>query len=143
MPFKSPFPPVPLETQPYGAANPTKKAMICAENPQFSVTYHEVYHHSLSVAAFLETQGFKKGDVLLTVLPNSWEFFEVLIGAALRGIIVSSASMLFTKYETEKQIQDSGATIVFCSDGRLERVLKATKNIDHVKKISGLRNHQL
>uniref|UniRef100_A0A7E4ZZX5 AMP-binding domain-containing protein n=1 Tax=Panagrellus redivivus TaxID=6233 RepID=A0A7E4ZZX5_PANRE len=108
MPFKSPFPPVPLETQPYGermldvlwrhgAANPTKKAMICAETPQFSVTYHELYHHSLAVAAFLETQGFKKGDVLLTVLPNSWEFFEVLIGAALRGIAVTGVSMLFTE----------------------------------------------
>uniref|UniRef100_A0A7E4W4G4 AMP-binding domain-containing protein n=1 Tax=Panagrellus redivivus TaxID=6233 RepID=A0A7E4W4G4_PANRE len=146
MPFKSPLPPVPLETQPYGermldvlwrhgAANPTKKAMICAENPQFSVTYHELYHGSLSVAAFLETQGFKKGDVLLTVLPNSWEMFEVTIGAALRGIIVTGVSMLFTEYETRKQIQDSGAIIIFCSDDRLELVSKAIKNIDHVKKL--------
>uniref|UniRef100_A0A7E4VAA0 AMP-binding domain-containing protein n=1 Tax=Panagrellus redivivus TaxID=6233 RepID=A0A7E4VAA0_PANRE len=144
MPFKSLFPPVPLETQPYGermldvlwrhgAANPTKKAMICAENPQFSVTYHDLYHGSLSVAAFLETKGFKKGDVLLTVLPNSWEIEAIWIGAALRGVIFSGANPFYGSYEIEKQMQDSGAKMVFCDDKSHEKVYNAAKKMGNVK----------
>uniref|UniRef100_A0A914Z8M1 4-coumarate--CoA ligase n=1 Tax=Panagrolaimus superbus TaxID=310955 RepID=A0A914Z8M1_9BILA len=146
MPYKSSFPPIPIETQPFGerfldafwrhsVTNPTKKAMICAENPKYFVTYQNLYLHSLSVSAFLESKGFGHGDIAALVLPNSWEFLEIIVGAALRGGGVSGASVLFTDFELQRQFIDSKAKIVFCADNSLDRVIKAAKNCKNIHTI--------
>uniref|UniRef100_A0AC34FXJ1 AMP-dependent synthetase/ligase domain-containing protein n=1 Tax=Panagrolaimus sp. ES5 TaxID=591445 RepID=A0AC34FXJ1_9BILA len=107
MPYKSSFPSIPIETHPFSerlldalwnhsVLNPTKKAIICAENPKYFVTFRDLYLHSISVAAFLENIGFGHGDIAALVIPNSWEYLEIFIGAALRGGGTSGASVLFT-----------------------------------------------
>uniref|UniRef100_A0A914QI32 4-coumarate--CoA ligase n=1 Tax=Panagrolaimus davidi TaxID=227884 RepID=A0A914QI32_9BILA len=146
MPYKSSFPSIPLETQPFGerlldalwkhsVLNSTKKAFICAENPKYFVTFRDLYLHSLSVATFLNEKGFGHGDIAALVLPNSWEFLEIFIGAALRGGGVSGASVLFTDFELERQFIDSKSKIVFCADNSLERVIKAAKNCKNIQTI--------
>uniref|UniRef100_A0A914QUZ7 AMP-dependent synthetase/ligase domain-containing protein n=1 Tax=Panagrolaimus davidi TaxID=227884 RepID=A0A914QUZ7_9BILA len=146
MPYKSLFPSIPIETQPFGQrlldafwkhsiSNPSKKAMISAENPEHFVTYQNLYLHSLSVSAFLESKGFGHGDMAALVLPNSWEFVEIIVGAALRGGGISGASVLFTDFELERQFIDSKSKIVFCADNSLERVMKAAKNCKNIHTI--------
>uniref|UniRef100_A0A7E4VL97 AMP-binding domain-containing protein n=1 Tax=Panagrellus redivivus TaxID=6233 RepID=A0A7E4VL97_PANRE len=146
MPIKSPLTPVPVETQPFGTrlleaiwkhgtTDPKKKAFICAENPDIYVTFRQLYVRCLSVATFLETHGFAHGDMACLVLPNSWEFFEIMVGACVRGGGISGASMLFTDYELTRQFIDSRSKIVFCADNSLERVMKAAKNAKNIRTI--------
>uniref|UniRef100_A0A914P5Q3 AMP-dependent synthetase/ligase domain-containing protein n=1 Tax=Panagrolaimus davidi TaxID=227884 RepID=A0A914P5Q3_9BILA len=92
MPFKSIFPSIPIETEPYGKRilesflkNPTKKAFIHAQNPNKLITYQKLYDETLLVAAFLEKHGFGHKDIALLFLPNSWEFVEILTAVCLRG----------------------------------------------------------
>uniref|UniRef100_A0A7E4UV43 AMP-binding domain-containing protein n=1 Tax=Panagrellus redivivus TaxID=6233 RepID=A0A7E4UV43_PANRE len=143
---KSPLEPVPIETQNFGIrmletlwkhgrADPKKKAFICAENPNISLTYRQAFTRCQSVAAFFESQGLRHGDVACIVLPNSWEFFEILVGASSRGIGVTTASMLYTEYELSRQFVDSKAKIVFCGDKALDRVMKAAKTAKTIEKI--------
>lgn len=108
--LKSDIPPVPIETEPFGerllrvfwnnaVRDPNQKAMICGEHPEFSVTWQEMYLNSLSVSNFLEEIGFHHGDMAALVLPNCWEFVQLIVGTALRGGAVSGASTLFTDCE--------------------------------------------
>uniref|UniRef100_A0A914QMF9 4-coumarate--CoA ligase n=1 Tax=Panagrolaimus davidi TaxID=227884 RepID=A0A914QMF9_9BILA len=137
MPFNSIFPSIPIETQPFGErllnsfwqnSIKNKKAIICAENPKYFITYKNLYIHTLSVVGFLESKKFGHGDIAALVLSNSWEFLEIVTAVALRGGGVSAASVLFTDYELERQFIDCKAKIVFVCDNNLERVLKASKN---------------
>jgi acyl-coenzyme A synthetase/AMP-(fatty) acid ligase len=61
------------------------------------VSYHEVYTTALSLAAFLDSRGFAKGDVACLVLPNSSHFPIFFLAAGIAGGIVSGASTLFTE----------------------------------------------
>uniref|UniRef100_A0A914YDL0 AMP-dependent synthetase/ligase domain-containing protein n=1 Tax=Panagrolaimus superbus TaxID=310955 RepID=A0A914YDL0_9BILA len=139
MPFKSIFPPIPVETQPFGERllqsfwknsikNCTKKAIICAENPKYFVTFGDLYIQSLSVSAFLESTNFGHGDIAALVLSNSWEFLEIVTAVALRGGGATAASVLFTDYELQRQFIDSKAKIIFVGDNHLDQVLKAVKH---------------
>ncbi|KAE9553561.1 hypothetical protein FO519_003254 [Halicephalobus sp. NKZ332] len=144
--YKSDLTPVPIETKPFGerlleafwnhaVRDPEQKAMISGENPNHFVTWKEMYLNSLSVAAFLEEFGFGHGDMAVLVLPNCWEFVQLIVGAALRGGAVSGASTLFTDYELERQFKDSKAKIVFAVESSLDRVLKAVKNCPRIRTI--------
>uniref|UniRef100_A0A914QWQ7 4-coumarate--CoA ligase n=1 Tax=Panagrolaimus davidi TaxID=227884 RepID=A0A914QWQ7_9BILA len=137
MPFKSIFPSIPIETQPFGErllksfwqnSIKNEKAIICAENPKYFITYKNLYIQTLSVVGFLESKKFGHGDIAALVLSNSWEFLEIVTAVALRGGGVSAASVLFTDYELERQFIDCKAKIIFVCDNNLERVLKASKN---------------
>lgn len=101
MPFKSIFPSIPVETEPYGKRilesflkDPTKKAFIYAQNPDKFITYKDLHDQTLRVAAFLEKNDFGHKDIALLFLPNSWEFVEILTAVSLRGGTFSAICLI-------------------------------------------------
>ncbi|KAF8371450.1 hypothetical protein PRIPAC_77879 [Pristionchus pacificus] len=150
MVYKSPFPPVAdsNETVPekilraiwkHGELNPTKHAIITANDPTKFLTFHEIHSQVHSVRAFLRKKRFNQGDVACLVLANSIEWPVIHLGVMAAGGVVSGASAMFTDYEFERQFLDSKCSTVFTDDANIDKVLKAVKNCSNVKTIVRLR----
>ncbi|GMS94821.1 hypothetical protein PENTCL1PPCAC_16996, partial [Pristionchus entomophagus] len=151
MVYKSPFPLVPVSNQSlhkkllraiyhHGTIHPTKKAIITAEDPSRSLTFHELYTQVHSVRSFLRVRGFNDGDMACLVLPNCIEWIVFGIGAMAVGGAISGASALFTDYELERQFVDSCCSIVLTDENHLEKVMKAAKTSGRIKTIICLSN---
>ncbi|CAD5221239.1 unnamed protein product [Bursaphelenchus okinawaensis] len=143
--YKSNFPPLPVGTRPItdelldaiwkvGQQQPNKPVFINAETGQ-KVTFHELYHKSHSLAAFLEEKGFGHKQIACAVMRNSWEYFAAFLACGIVGGALSGASPLFGELELQQQFNDSKANVVFCMEYSLQNVLDAKKKCPKVKTI--------
>ncbi|KAF8353510.1 hypothetical protein PRIPAC_91461 [Pristionchus pacificus] len=104
--------------------HPQKPAVIDAFNQTRFLTYQQIHDQSLSVAAFLRSQGFSVGDRACTVLANCIEFPVIHLG-------VWSAGGVFD--ESVYQLRDSGSSVVFTSEVLLRSVLSAAEDCPEIK----------
>jgi long-chain acyl-CoA synthetase len=74
-----------------------------------SMTYGELDRLSAAFAAWLQQQGFKRGDRLAVMLPNVLQYPVVMFGALRAGLAVVNTNPLYTAPELEHQLIDSGA----------------------------------
>jgi len=75
-----------------------------------SITYRELDELSRAFGAWLQEAGFKKGDRLAIMLPNTLQYPIALFGALRVGVAVVNTNPLYTATELEHQLVDSGAT---------------------------------
>lgn len=87
----------------------------------------------MSIAAFLEDRGLRKGDVCCLVLPSSWEFIAAFGGVSIIGGVVSGCSTAFKPFEISRQINDSGSKVVFCGEKKLDEVITAIQTCPRVQ----------
>ncbi len=100
-----------------------------------SITYGEVDRLSAAFAAWLQRQGFAKGDRIALMLPNVLQYPVAMLGALRAGMVVVNTNPLYTPDELRHQLQDSGAVAIvvlenFChvvqqviGDTKLQRVI--------------------
>jgi len=74
------------------------------------LTYRELDTLSRAFAAWLQAAGFRKGDRIAIMLPNSPQYPIALFGALRAGLIVINTNPLYTAPELQHQLSDSGAT---------------------------------
>ncbi len=77
-----------------------------------SITYAELDQLSRDFAAWLQAQGFKKGDRVALMMPNLLQYPICLFGALRAGCVVVNCNPLYTPRELEHQLKDSGATAI-------------------------------
>ncbi len=77
-----------------------------------TLTYQELKIKVETFAAYLQSQGFKKGDRLAIMLPNCIQYMITLFGAFLAGLTVVNINPLYSERELHHQLQDSGATSI-------------------------------
>jgi long-chain acyl-CoA synthetase len=77
-----------------------------------TMTYRELDQQSRAFAAWLQHEGFKKGDRLAIMLPNTLQYPIALFGALRAGLIVVNTNPLYTAPELEHQLKDSGAVAI-------------------------------
>ncbi len=77
-----------------------------------AVTYREVDNLAAAFAAWLQAQGFNKGDRIALMLPNVPQYPVAMLGALRAGLVVVNTNPLYTADELRHQLQDSGATAV-------------------------------
>jgi len=90
----------------------------CAKHPErvayvfmgAQLTYRELDTLSRAFAAWLQAAGFRKGDRLAIMLPNSLQYPIALFGALRAGLIVINTNPLYTAPELQHQLSDAGAT---------------------------------
>ncbi|MFM1885772.1 MAG: hypothetical protein RL026_929, partial [Pseudomonadota bacterium] len=92
--------------------------------------YAEVEQLSRQFGAWLQQQGFTKGDRIAIMLPNLLQYPIVLFGALRAGLVVVNTNPLYTPDELRHQLVDSGATAIvilenFCHT--LEKVIADTQ----------------
>src|SRR5205807_1918539 len=81
-------------------------------------------------AAWLQQAGFRKGDRIAVMLPNTLQYPIVLFGALRAGLIVVNTNPLYTAPELLHQLSDSGATAIVVLENFahvLEQVLPRTQ----------------
>ncbi len=76
------------------------------------LSYRELEEQSRAFAAWLQHEGFKKGDRIAIMLPNTLQYPIALFGALRAGLVVVNTNPLYTAPELEYQLTDSGATAV-------------------------------
>jgi len=99
-----------------------------------TLTYAELDRRSAAFAAWLQSQGLKKGDRIAIMLPNLLQYPVVMFGAVRAGLIVVNTNPLYTSEELRHQLTDSGASVIvilenFC--GTLQKVIPQT-SLRHV-----------
>jgi len=99
-----------------------------------SLTYRELEQQSRAFGAWLQRKGFKKGDRLAIMLPNTLQYPIALFGALRIGLVVVNTNPLYTAAELEHQLADSGAAAILVLENFahvVESVLPRTK-LKHV-----------
>ena len=99
-----------------------------------SLTYRELDQLSRDFGAWLQTTGFKKGDRIAIMMPNTLQYPIALFGALRAGLVVVNTNPLYTAPELEHQLVDSGATGILVLENFahvVESVLPRTK-LKHV-----------
>ena len=76
------------------------------------MTYREIDSLSRAFGAWLQMAGFKKGDRIAIMLPNTLQYPIALFGALRVGLVVVNTNPLYTASELEHQLVDSGATAI-------------------------------
>jgi long-chain acyl-CoA synthetase len=76
------------------------------------LTYRQLDELSKAFAAWLQHDGFKKGDRIAIMLPNTLQYPIALFGALRAGLAVVNTNPLYTSPELEHQLTDSGATAI-------------------------------
>lgn len=94
-----------------------------------SVTYNECDELSDAVAAFLrEDQGLKPGDVVAVQCVNALAYPVLIFGVIKAGLVLTNINPLYTPDETQHQLQDSGAKLLFVIDLFGDKLAQATKD---------------
>ncbi|WP_105245959.1 AMP-binding protein [Psychrobacter sp. Marseille-P5312] len=92
-------------------------------------TYDDVDKASLAVAAWLQSQGIRKGSVVALMMPNVPQYLPTMIGILRAGYVCTPINPLYTGRELRHQLNDSGAQVIFVVDNfaqALEQVIEET-----------------
>ena len=95
-----------------------------------TMTYRQLDELSRAFGAWLQQAGFRKGDRIAIMLPNSPQYPIALFGALRAGLIVVNTNPLYTPPELEHQLTDSGATAIVVLENFahvVEKVLPRTQ----------------
>jgi long-chain acyl-CoA synthetase len=77
-----------------------------------SITYADLERLSARFGAWLQQQGFVKGDRIAIMLPNLLQYPIAMFGALRAGLVVVNTNPLYTADELRHQLIDSGATSI-------------------------------
>ncbi|KHJ97549.1 AMP-binding enzyme [Oesophagostomum dentatum] len=119
--------------------DPVRKAFFSSIDKADAITFKQFYDYSLNLGAWFVENGFRKGDVVLLCLKNSWQFIVACVGAWSAGLVVSPASTLFTEYELRFQLEDSTAKIIITEESLLAKAVKANSTKAKIICISKLK----
>ncbi|MFC0298740.1 long-chain-fatty-acid--CoA ligase [Geobacillus jurassicus] len=81
-----------------------------------TMTFRQLYEQALTFAHYLRTIGLKKGDRVAIMLPNCPQAVISYYGTLMAGGIVVQTNPLYTEYELEYQLNDSGASVLVTMD---------------------------
>ena len=98
---------------------PDARALIIGDECR---TYAQLLARGTERARELKVLGFKFGDRLGILMPNSVAFVEVLIGAAILGVIAVPMNTRFKSAETAHLVADARMTAIYTTD-RIENVV--------------------
>ncbi|WP_281267804.1 long-chain-fatty-acid--CoA ligase [Sulfoacidibacillus thermotolerans] len=76
------------------------------------VTYKELYARVLRISGFLYESGFRKGDGMAIILPNSDAFLEMYHAALAIGMFVVPLNPLYTPNELLYMLKDSAVKMI-------------------------------
>jgi len=81
-----------------------------------TVTFRELYEQAMTFAHYLRGLGVKEGDRVAVMLSNCPQAVISYYGTLLAGGIVVQTNPLYTEYELEYQLNDSGASVLVTMD---------------------------
>src|SRR6187551_1016051 len=77
-----------------------------------AISFKEVDQASAAFAAWLQAQGFAKGDRIAVMMPNVPQYPIAVAGILRAGLVVVNVNPLYTPRELEHQLKDSGSKAI-------------------------------
>ncbi len=99
-----------------------------------AITFGEVDHAARAFAAYLQAEGFKKGDRIALMMPNVPQYTVAVVGVLRAGCVVVNVNPLYTPRELEHQLKDAGAACLVVLENFAATVQKALPQMP-IKKI--------
>jgi acyl-CoA synthetase (AMP-forming)/AMP-acid ligase II len=94
-----------------------------------ALTFSELEHMVLRIAAVLAERGIGAGDVVGVFAPNSPHYAALFHGVLRANAIVTSVNSLYTPGELAHQLADSGAKLLFTVSAFLDRAAAAVEQV--------------
>ena len=94
-----------------------------------SITFAEAGRAAHAFAAWLQAQGFKKGDRIALMMPNILANPATIFGTLLGGFTVVNVNPLYTARELTHQLNDSGARALVVIENFAHVVEEARPNL--------------
>ncbi|KRE23852.1 long-chain fatty acid--CoA ligase [Bosea sp. Root483D1] len=94
-----------------------------------SITFSEVGRAARAFTAWLQAQGFKKGDRIALMMPNILANPATIFGTLLGGYTVVNVNPLYTARELTHQLNDSGARALVVIENFAHVVEEARPNL--------------
>lgn len=88
-------------------------------------TYGELYDHARKIASYIQSRGYKKGDIIAQFMLNSDLFMAVYYGVQLAGCTVMPINTKLAPPEVEYILMHSEAKAIFYDD-QLAHILEQT-----------------
>lgn len=79
-------------------------------------SYKKLRDFSERFAGALASMGVKKGDRVMIYISNSIQWLVAFLGVQKLGAVIVPVSPIYTSYEIEYMINDTGAEVVICQD---------------------------
>jgi len=89
------------------------------------ITFRRLRELVRRVAVGLSVRGLRKGQVIALYAPNVPEYAAVLHGAVSIGVVATTANPMYSAAELRRQIDDSGARLLFTVAALLPKALEA------------------
>lgn len=94
-----------------------------------SISFAEVGRAAQAFAAWLQGQGFKKGDRIALMMPNILAYPPAIFGALIGGFTVVNVNPLYTARELTHQLNDAGARALVVIENFAHVVEEARPNL--------------
>ena len=104
-----------------------KQAAVVYLGQHFS--YEQLRYLSLCFAGALQEMGIRKGDRIIIYISNCVQWLIAFLGIQRLGAVIVPVSPIYTSFELEYMINDSGAETVICLDTNfsyVQEVLQTT-----------------
>ncbi|WP_052702962.1 class I adenylate-forming enzyme family protein [Paenibacillus beijingensis] len=102
------------------------------DSEKITYSYNEVLTRVIKVAIWLEEQGVKRGDRIVTAMCNQPEQVIIYLAAWAKGVCVVPVNMSEDDNRIGYIIEHSRAKVVFVQDSYLETIKQITGRIDRL-----------
>ena len=101
--------------------------VVGEDGTESKISFAEMSAHSNQVANYLRTQGVKRGDRLLMMLPNRVELWEIMLAAIKLGAVIVPTTMLVSSEDLADRLKR----------GEIRHVISQASETGKFKSLSG------
>ena len=101
---------------------------------QHNFTFADIKRMSDKVANCLKAQGIGKGDVVMIILKQRYQFWYTIVALHKLGAIVAPATHMLTKHDVEYRVNAAEVKAIICTDqSNVSKAVEAAENIPSLK----------
>ena len=101
-------------------------------------SFAQLDSRSNQAAHAMQSLGIKRGDRIAYLGKNTHTYFEVLVGAAKLGVVMTPVNWRLAKPEVTYVLNDCQASVVFVAPGFDTMISEIRPKLDHVEKVFGI-----
>jgi acetyl-CoA synthetase len=120
----------------YAANEPDRKALVwCDDKESKTVTFAEMKRMSDKAANMFAAAGIKKGDPVMLILKQRFEFWYCIIGLHKLGAVTIPATHMLTTHDIDYRIKMASIKMIVSVEGELNAFVdEAQKNVGILEK---------
>ncbi len=119
-----------------GINDPGRKALIweSADGGSRTFTFREIMILSNKTANCLSSLGITKGDVVMVILKQKFQFWYTMVALHKLGAIAVPATHMLTKHDMEYRVRSASVKAVICTDqSNVSRSVEESEDVPSLK----------